>query len=158
LTAAKGSAADDDFFRSGGEKALSAGGGADAATNANAHGGAAAEFADQARVAAAAHRGVEVNDVEQRVFAEAFEKAEDIVHSKTPLAPVDKLDGAAVLEVDARDDHFLMERGEWRSGPSPAKGRLRVNSVAKIPRRPPRTGRLTRNDTRTGSHANVSGS
>ena len=59
----------------------------------------------QASVASASHGGVEIDDVEQRVIAEAVEQAEDVVDREAPLAAVHQLHGAAVLQIDARNDH-----------------------------------------------------
>ena len=61
--------------------------------------------AHQARVASLPHGGVEIDHVEQRIFAEALEQAENVVDGEAPLAAVHELHGAAVLQVDAGNDH-----------------------------------------------------
>jgi hypothetical protein len=64
-----------------------------------------AQLAHKPGIASLPHRGVEINDVDQRVTAKAVEQAENIVHGELPLASVDKLDGASILQINARNEH-----------------------------------------------------
>ena len=60
--------------------------------------------------------------MQQRVFAETLEQAEDVVNGQAALASVNELDGAAVLQIDAGDDHALRRTG------TPFEARNRFNS------------------------------
>jgi hypothetical protein len=104
-TVAKRSAADDHFFRTGGENTLRARRRADAAAYAHAHGSPAAELPDQSRIAAAAHGGVQVDDVKQGIIPKAIKEAENILNRQAQFAAADQLYRAAVLKVDAGYDH-----------------------------------------------------
>ncbi len=52
----------------------------------------------------------EIDDMQQRILAEALEQAEDIVDGQAPLAPVHQLHGAAILQIDAGDNHDDLSR------------------------------------------------
>jgi hypothetical protein len=85
----KCSAADNHLFRTRGEDTLRAGRRTDAAAYAHTHGSPAAELADQSGVAPAAHGGIQVDDVKQRIVSKALEQAENIFHCQTQPAATD---------------------------------------------------------------------
>ncbi len=83
-----------------------------------------AEELDPARVGAFAHGGVEINHMQDGIVAEAVEQAEDVVHGERALAAANELHGAAILQIDARNDHRVIDPEEdprggfasWRMG------------------------------------------
>ena len=76
-----------------------------AAAHTDAHGSPAAELADEPRVAAAAHSGIQVDDVKQGIIPKAVEEAENILDGQAQFAAADQLNRAAALKVDAGNDH-----------------------------------------------------
>jgi hypothetical protein len=49
--------------------------------------------------------GVQIDHVDERVGAEAVQQSKNIIHRELQFAAVDKLYGAAVLQVDTRNHH-----------------------------------------------------
>ena len=70
--------------------------------------GLAAQQTDRTTVAAAAHRGVEIDQVKLGITAEALEQAENVVHGEYAAAAADKLHRFAILKIDAGDNHGAM--------------------------------------------------
>ena len=77
---------------------------ANAAAHAHAHRRLAAQRAHQPRIASAPHRRVQIDHVQQRIFAKALQQAEDVVHRQPPLAPVHQLHRAPILQINARNN------------------------------------------------------
>jgi hypothetical protein len=104
-TVAKCSAADDHFFRTGGENTFRAGCRSDAAAYPHSHGSPAAKLADESRIAAAAHGGVQVDDVKQGIIPKTIQQAENVLNRQPQFAAADQLYRAAVLKINAGYDH-----------------------------------------------------
>ena len=71
-------------------------------------GRAPAKFADESGVASPPHSGVQVDDVQQWIGAEALKQAEHVYDREAALAAVHQLHGAAILQIDARDNHGII--------------------------------------------------
>jgi hypothetical protein len=81
-------ATDDDFFCAPGKNSRGVDDGANTSTDANSYFGARAKQFYQTRVGTFAHGGVQIDDVENWIAAEAIEQAEDVVDGESAFAPV----------------------------------------------------------------------
>ena len=135
LAAAKRRAADDDLLRAGIENALRARRRADAAAHAHAHRRLAGRAAPTSRALLprpmAASRSMTCSN---GYFAEALQQAEDVVHGEAPLAPVHQLHGAAILQIDAGNDHVELRVRHWIQLRSAAPARLGMRESASVRR------------------------
>src|SRR5271154_1159726 len=102
---AKSGAAYDDFLRAPGKNFLGARDTADSTAHANLHFCATRQKFDPAAVRAGADRGVQVNQMQDWIIAEAVEQAEYIVNRKRPVPAANQLNGFAALQINAGNDH-----------------------------------------------------
>src|SRR5689334_7275934 len=109
LSTVEDGATDDDLAGSPGGNFFGAGNGANPATHANFHcefrSRLCAKRSHEFVVRTFTHNGVKIDDMKPRIPAEFSEKAKDVGNSKFALAAVHQLNGLAILQIDARDQH-----------------------------------------------------